>query len=82
MGKSKGEVYMKIVVGNKICYEVKFEKYIVRRKGIVKEEYPDFYVVEVTVPAHKDSYEKTRTFKEAINKKTDMRVFSYIETSL
>lgn len=71
---------MKIPVGSKVCYEVGSKKNIIRRKGIIKEEYPNFYVVEVTVAADKKSYEKTRTFKGAINKRTDMRVFSYIET--
>ena len=65
---------MEIKIGSKIYYEIESFGNIVRRKGVVVEEYPSFYVVEIELPAHPKSLEKTRRFRETIHKNSCMRV--------
>ncbi len=64
-------------IGDSVCYEVQEGKNKFFRRGKIIKNYDSYYLIKVTVPAHKNSNEKTRTFIESINKNSDIRAFSY-----
>lgn len=70
---------MNFKIGDKICYETESFGEIIHRRGTIVEDHGKYYVAEVTVPAHKDSTEKTRTFRETIHKNSDMKAFAYMQ---
>jgi hypothetical protein len=70
---------MNFKIGDKICFGTESFGKKIHRRGTVVEEHPKYYVIEVAVPAHKDSTEKTRTFRETIHKCSDMRAFAYMK---
>ena len=70
---------MNFKIGDKVCYETESFGEIIHRRGTVVEDQEKYCVVEVTVPAHKDSTEKARTFRETIHKNSDMKAFAYIQ---
>ena len=70
---------MNFKIGDKVCYETESFGEIIHRRGTVIKDHEDFYTVEVKTPAHKDSTEKTRTFRETLHKRSDMKAFAYIQ---
>lgn len=62
-------------IGDKICYEVEWGKKKSFRRGVVTAVHDKFYQIKVSIPAHKNSYEKTHTFIETLNKNSNCRAF-------